>query len=152
MIRAYAPHVPALIVRPANVYGPGGHPTTLIPELMAQARAGAPVRPRDPEAFVEPVHVDDVALALCAALALALDGPPRVQGGVFGAGGAIAVKAGRLAAFIEALRDGRAESEDPGGDGEREIPAGIGPPRVPEWQPRTRWREGVTSLWRQQGA
>lgn len=68
IVRAYADVVPALIVRPANVYGPGAHPDTLIPELCRSAAAGEPVRPRVPAARVDPVHVDDVAAALMAAV------------------------------------------------------------------------------------
>ena len=69
IVRAYRGLVPSLILRPANVYGPGAHASTLIPELIARALSGEPVVARHPTARIDPIYVDDVAAALEAALA-----------------------------------------------------------------------------------
>ncbi|MFD3583631.1 NAD-dependent epimerase/dehydratase family protein [Streptomyces sp. NPDC058683] len=72
VVRGFAERVPAVIVRPPVVYGPGD--TAFLPTLTAMVRAGVGVRPAGRAAYCL-IHVDD----LCAALTLALTAGHRVS-------------------------------------------------------------------------
>ena len=111
VVRAYATVLPGLILRPANVYGPGAHPTTLIPELVGQALAGSPVRARQPEAPFDPIHVDDVSAALESAIRRVRTLPSGIAIDV-GSGGW--VRAGDLALRIARLAQGGSPEPAPG--------------------------------------
>ncbi|MEU9283626.1 NAD-dependent epimerase/dehydratase family protein [Streptomyces sp. NPDC048275] len=72
VVRGFADRVPAVIVRPPVVYGPGD--PAFLPTLTAMVRAGVGVRPAGRAAYCL-IHVDD----LCAALTLALTAGHRVD-------------------------------------------------------------------------
>ena len=69
LVRAMAPDfgLPSAILRPFSVYGPGQRPTSLAGTIVAQARAGGPVRIFDPRPIRDMVFVDDLGQALLAA-------------------------------------------------------------------------------------
>ncbi|MET9384969.1 NAD-dependent epimerase/dehydratase family protein [Streptomyces sp. NPDC002928] len=66
VVRGHADRVPATIVRPPVVYGPGD--PGLFPTLAGMVRAGVGVRPAPSGAHYCLVHVDDLCAALLTAL------------------------------------------------------------------------------------
>ncbi|MEU9895430.1 NAD-dependent epimerase/dehydratase family protein [Streptomyces phaeochromogenes] len=72
VVRGFADRVPAVVVRPPVVYGPGD--PAFLPSLAAMVRAGVGVRPAGGATFCL-IHLDD----LCAALTLALTKGRRVD-------------------------------------------------------------------------
>jgi UDP-glucose 4-epimerase len=65
--------VPAVVVRPFNVYGPGQVSSFLIPTIIEQAPSGRIVL-RDPKPRRDLVHVKDVASAYVAILSRGIEG------------------------------------------------------------------------------
>ena len=59
--------MPSAILRPFSVYGPGQRSTSIVGTIVAQARAGGPVRIFDPRPTRDMVFIDDVGQALLAA-------------------------------------------------------------------------------------
>lgn len=68
--RFYAEYyaVPAVILRPFNVYGYGQANSFLIPALIEQIEAGGPIRVKDLEPRRDYIHVTDVVEAITAAI------------------------------------------------------------------------------------
>ncbi len=99
LVRSLAADVPAVILRPFAVYGPGGHPDAVVGTVVGQAARGAPIRVRDPRPVRDFVFVEDVAEGIVASLALAsADAPTFNLGTGLGTSvGALAELAGRLA-------------------------------------------------------
>ena len=56
--------VPAIVVRPFQVYGPSEQPHRLIPQAVRSARAGVPLHLHNPQSLRDWVYVEDVATAL----------------------------------------------------------------------------------------
>jgi len=144
--RAYASQVPVVILRPANVYGAGAHPTTLVPELIALARSGRPVEARAPEATVDLVHVEDVA----AAVGAAIDAVGRCpSGSIFPIDTLERPTAGAVASFIRACASGTFGVD--AADGLAAKVEGRPGAALPGWRPRIPWRSGISELFRTGG-
>ena len=62
----YAEHfdVPVTIIRPFNIYGPGQKGHFLIPEIIAQVKAGQPIRLKDITPRRDYIYLDDLVDAL----------------------------------------------------------------------------------------
>lgn len=73
--------VPAIILRPRGIYGPGD--TTLLPRLLKAAGARPLPRFRDGRAWIDLTYVDDVVEAILAAL----EADPAVEGQAFNVSG-----------------------------------------------------------------
>lgn len=69
LVRAMGPYfgMPSAILRPFSVYGPGQRSASIVGTIVAQARAGGPVRIFDPRPTRDMVFIDDVGQALLAA-------------------------------------------------------------------------------------
>ncbi|MDQ2900200.1 MAG: NAD-dependent epimerase/dehydratase family protein [Acidobacteriota bacterium] len=77
--------LPLVTVRPFAVYGPGEHPSKLIPYVLARARERKPIRLGGGEQIRDYLHVDDVIDALIAA-----GNRPEAVGRVYNLGGGAA--------------------------------------------------------------
>ncbi|MBI5637155.1 MAG: NAD(P)-dependent oxidoreductase [Nitrospinae bacterium] len=66
LCRFYAEHfaIPLTIIRPFNIYGPGQKGHFLIPEIMAQIKAGKPIRLKDLFPRRDYLYLDDLVDAL----------------------------------------------------------------------------------------
>jgi nucleoside-diphosphate-sugar epimerase len=73
--------LPATVVRPFSVYGPGERPHRLVPIVVAAARRGEPIRLTRPGIARDFVYVDDVTDALLRAAAV-----PEAIGEIVNAG------------------------------------------------------------------
>ena len=61
---AHSYRLPCWVVRPSNVYGPGGHPDAVHSIILRQVRAGEPVCLMDLTPVRDFIHVEDVAEGL----------------------------------------------------------------------------------------
>lgn len=66
LCRFYAEHlaVPVTIIRPFNIYGPGQKAHFLIPEILAQVKAGKPIHLKDLAPRRDYLYLDDLVDAL----------------------------------------------------------------------------------------
>jgi nucleoside-diphosphate-sugar epimerase len=67
---AHSYGIRAIVLRPFSVYGPGASPQSLLSQIVALARAGQPIRVRDPRPVRDYCFVTDVARAIAKACAL----------------------------------------------------------------------------------
>ncbi len=78
LLAAYAPHLDVTALRVFFAYGPGQKPTFLLPSLVRSVRTGNPLKLAGPDGLrLNPVHADDVARVILAALG-APTRPPQV--------------------------------------------------------------------------
>lgn len=56
--------IPAIVVRPFQVYGPSEQPHRLIPQIVQSARTGVPLQLHNPQSLRDWVYVEDLAAAL----------------------------------------------------------------------------------------
>ncbi|MBI4365612.1 MAG: NAD-dependent epimerase/dehydratase family protein [Deltaproteobacteria bacterium] len=68
LIHVHASRVPSVILRIFNPYGPGQHPSFLIPQAMQCAKDGRLMIVRMPQAVRDFVYLDDVIAAIEAAI------------------------------------------------------------------------------------
>ena len=90
--------VPATVVRPFSVYGPGEQPYRLVPSAVAAAQRGEPIRLTRPGIARDFVYVDDVVDALLRAAAV-----PEAIGEVVNAGTGTQTTNEELVARLEAV-------------------------------------------------
>jgi nucleoside-diphosphate-sugar epimerase len=90
--------VPATVVRPFSVYGPGEQPYRLVPSAVAAAQRGEPIRLTRPGIARDFVYVDDVVDALLCAAAV-----PEAIGEVVNAGTGAQTTNEELVARLEAV-------------------------------------------------
>lgn len=103
---ALTEHKPIVILRLFSVFGPGDHPARLIPRLVADARAHAPLCLSRSDVARDYLYVDDVADLFLAALRAA----PRLAGRVLNAGSGRRVTLAEIVAHIRALTGSRSEA------------------------------------------
>ena len=132
IVRAWGQVLPAVVLRPTQVYGPGGHAGTLVADLVAQAASGREPAPRDPGAVVDLVHVSDVAAAIVHAVKALVAAPVA---------GIADVRSGAPLTAAEVARclwAGERALETP------RAPSGVGV--LGGWSPTTPLHEGLRAL------
>jgi UDP-glucose 4-epimerase len=90
--------VPAAVVRPFSVYGPGEQPHRLVPTVLAAGQRGEPIRLTRPGIARDFVYVDDVVHALLRAAAL-----PEAIGEIVNAGTGTQTTNEELVALVGAI-------------------------------------------------
>jgi UDP-glucose 4-epimerase len=69
LVESYQSLITTVIVRPFFIYGPGQNITMLLPRLLASVREGRPIALAGRDGLmINPIHVDDAARLLAAAL------------------------------------------------------------------------------------
>ena len=148
LVRAIAPSfgVQTAILRPFSIYGPGQRPTSLVGTIVAQAKAGGPVRIVDARPVRDMIFVDDVAQALLAACRAPLSEDPvtlNVCSGQGTASGELARMVAQLAG-VERVEVGAPPDRPP----ELDVFELVGDPdradRELHWRARTPLEVGLT--------
>lgn len=103
--------ISADVIRLANVYGPGGHPESVVSEALAGARAGGPVRMQSLAPVRDFLHCDDVVEAVVRLLLAGSEPGCRT----FNVGTAVGTSVGEMAAELCRQAGIREPVEDGGG-------------------------------------
>jgi UDP-glucose 4-epimerase len=134
------------IVRLGNVYGPGAHQETVVPETMAMARAGQIPLMRRPGEELDLIYVDDVIEGMRRLAAL----EPEPDGRVVNLGSGRGWRVAKMAAEVSRLAGVAPPPDDESqpGYGYRLVLDVSLLRRLTGWSPQTDRLQGLEQTWR----